>query len=281
MAAVALAAAGCSQDEFADQAAVKGNTTIVASFEGADTRTSVNENNEVVWNKDDAFGLFYTTTQNTTPTAAQFTTTTADGQSTTATFSGTLDTGVTTSYAVYPYQDGMKLDNGTVTMKLPATIEYTTASNGPMYAPASDINSNISFKHLAGLLKLSVSQGIAAEAKKFVITADKNIAGTATADLNTTDPVLAITSDDNTNNDASKTITVNLNFGTTTTATTDFYIPIPAGSYSTLSAQLFDSSNKALSAAKEWSNITVTRAGMLTSAFGFVTIGAEVNNNEL
>lgn len=283
MAAVALAAAGCSQDEFADQAAVKGNTTIVASFEGADTRTSVNDKNEVVWNKDDAFGLFYTTTQNTsqntTTTAAQFTATTADGQSTTATFSGTLDANVTTSYAVYPYQDGMKLDNSTVTMKLPATIDYTTASNGPMYAPASDISSNISFKHLAGLLKLSVSKGIAAEAKKFVITADKNIAGTATADLSKDAPVLVISSTD-TNTDTGKTITVNLNFSTATTATTDFYIPIPAGSYSTLSAQLFDNSNKALSAAKEWSNITVTRAGMLTSAFGFVTIGAEVSNNE-
>ena len=270
MAAVALAAIGCSQDEWAEQSAPKGNTTIVASFDGADTRTSVNSNNNVVWNQNDAFGLFYTTQTSTTPSATEFSCPNADGTSTTAVFSGTLDDGATTSYAVYPYQESMSLSNNTVTMKLPASFDYTTASNGPMYAPASDITKSISFKHLAGLLKLTVSSNIATEAKRFVITADKNIAGTCTADLSATAPELVVTSGD----DASTTITVNLSFNAEQTTPTTFYIPIPTGTYSTLKAELQDNSGKALFPAKEWSNITVARASMLTSSFGFIKIDA-------
>lgn len=271
MAAVALAAIGCSQDEWAEQSAPKGNTTIVASFEGADTRTSVNSENNVVWNQNDAFGLFYTTqSKTTTPAVSLFTCSNADGTSTTAAFSGNLDTGAATSYAVYPYQESMILNGSTVTMNLLASFDYTTASNGPMYAPASDITKSISFKHLAGLLKLTVSSNIATDTKKFVITADKNIAGTCTADLSKEAPELAVTS----NKDASKTITVNLSFNAEQTTPTTFYIPIPTGTYSTLKAELQDNSGTALFPAKEWSNITVARASMLTSSFGFIKIDA-------
>nr|WP_302830346.1 fimbrillin family protein [uncultured Bacteroides sp.] len=269
MAAVALTAMSCSQDEWAEQSAPKGNTTIVASFEGADTRTSVNSNNQVVWNKDDAFGLFYTTQSKTTPTASKFTCSNADGTNTTAAFSGNLDTGAATSYAVYPYQESMSLSNNTVTMELPASFKYTTASEGPMYASASDITESISFKHLAGLLKLTVSSNIATKAKKFVITADKNIAGTCTADLETK-PELAITS----NEKASKTITVSLNFDKEQTTPTTFYIPILAGTYATLTAELQNEKGTPLFSAKEWKNVTVARADMLTSSFGFITIDA-------
>ena len=223
MAVAALTALSCSQDDLTDQSALKGNTTIVASFEEADTRTSVNDKNEVVWEKDDAFGLFYTANSKNAPKVAQFSCSTADGTSTSASFSGTLDDDVTTSYAVYPYDKNMSLSGSTVTMKLPATFNYTEASNGPMYASASNISNKLDFKHLAGLLKLTVSKGIDAKAKKFVITADKNIAGTCTADLSTTYPTLTVSSN------GDKTIIVNLEIETAGSMT--FYIPIPTGTY--------------------------------------------------
>lgn len=276
MAAAALAALGCSHDEFADSA-MKGNTTIVASFEtaGSNTRTSVNENSQVVWNKDDAFGLFYTNDQTSSPAVTPFTTTTADGTSTSASFTGTLDDNVTTSYAVYPYQEGMSLNGTTVTTTLPVTFTYTTTSNGPMYAPASNYTNGVAFKHLAGLLKLTISKGITNQAKKFVITADKAIAGTATADLSETDPTLAV--EDNSSN--SKTITVNLDVTATTDQATTFYIPIPVGTYATLSAKLLGEGDAEITTAKEWKNISVARAGMLTSSFGFIIITASTSSS--
>ncbi len=276
MAAAALTAFGCSQDDLANQSALMGNTTIEASFEGAGigTRTSVNESNQVVWNKDDAFGLFYTSTAQTSPKAEKFTASTADGTSTSASFGGILNDGATTSYAVYPYQADMSLSNNTVTMKLPAEFTYTTASNGPMYAPASDISSSLSFKHLAGLLKLTISKGISTNAKKFVITADKDIAGTCTADLSATSPVLAVSS-----SGASKTITVNLNITGSGDNITTFYIPIPVGTYSTLSAKLVDQNGTSLFDPKEWTNVTVERAGMMTASFGYVKIDASTQED--
>lgn len=285
MAVAALAALSCSQDELANQPGLKGNTTIVASFEGtgAGTRTSVNELNQVVWNKDDAFGLFYTSATQQTPKPAEFSCPDADGTSTSAKFTGTLDDNITVSYAVYPYDkdkkdDGMSLNGTTVSMTLPADFNYTKASNGPMYAPAADYKTkSLEFKHLAGLLKLTISKGIDDKAKKFIITADKSIAGTCTADLNTASPVLAVTAD------GSTTINVTLpefnddGQGNITT----FYIPIPVGTYATLSATLSGEDGAALYPAKEWTDVTVERSDILTASFGYVTIDGGTSTSKL
>lgn len=285
MAVAALAALSCSQDELANQLGLKGNTTIVASFEGtgSGTRTSVNELNQVVWNKDDAFGLFYTSATQQTPKPEKFSCPDADGTSTSAKFVGTPNDNITVSYAVYPYdkdkKDGdMSLNGTTVSMTLPADFNYTKASNGPMYAPAADYKTkSLEFKHLAGLLKLTISKGIDDKAKKFVITADKSIAGTCEADLNTTSPVLAVTKN------GSTTITVILpefkddKKGNITT----FYIPIPVGTYATLSATLSGEDGAALYPAKEWTDVTVERSDILTASFGYVTIEGGTSTSKL
>lgn len=281
MALTALVALSCSQDELTNQPSQKGNTTIVASFEGtgAGTRTSVNEQNQVVWNKDDAFGLFYTSNTQMTPKAAEFSCPDADGTSTSAKFTGTLDDNITVSYAVYPYDKGMSLDGTTVTMTLPEAFKYTETSNGPMYAPATDYKTkSLEFKHLAGLLKLTISKGINAKAAKFVITANKSIAGTCTADLNTPSPILKITES------GSTTITVALpeefkddKQGNITT----FYIPIPVGTYATLSATLSDKDGAPLYPAKKWTNVKVERSDILTASFGYVTIDGSTSTEKL
>lgn len=285
MAVAALAALSCSQDELTNQPALKGNTTIVASFEGtgAGTRTSVNELNQVVWNKDDAFGLFYTSATQQTPKPEKFSCPDADGTSTSAKFIGVPNDDITASYAVYPYDKdkkdgGMSLNGTTVAMTLPTDFNYTKASNGPMYAPAADYKTkSLEFKHLAGLLKLTISKGIDAKAAKFVITADKSIAGTCEANLNTASPVLAVTAD------GSTTITVFLpefnddKKGNITT----FYIPIPVDTYATLSAKLIGVDGKALYPAKEWTDVTVERSDILTASFGYVTIEGGTSTSKL
>lgn len=281
MAVAALAALGCSQEEWTNASAPKGNTTIVASFDrpGADTRTSVVEETKVVWNSGDAFGLFYTKEAGVN-SVTPFTCSTLDEtkDNTRAFFDGTLDGEAETSYAVYPYKDGdrMELDGTTVTMVLPASIDYDKEnqqrSNGPMYAAATDITNPIQFHHLAGLLKLTISSAIQAEAKKFVIKADKAIAGTCTADLGADSPVLAV------KGEGSKTITVNLYFTEPTSGLTTFYIPVLAGTYGTLSAQLFGENDQALFGAKEWKDIEVKRAGIRSASFGFVEINAGISS---
>ena len=287
-AVAALAVSGCSQDELVNQPTQKGNTTIVASFEGAGpgTRTSVKEENgavNVVWNEGDEFGLFYTSDTHTTTATAKFTYSVGGTSVTEATFNGKLEgNNPVTSYAVYPHgliTNFSDQSDKIVTMALPETFNYTEASNGPMYAIATDIENKIEFKHLAGLLKLTVSSE-AENATSFIITADKPIAGSFNAKLNAANPKLEAV-----DANQSKTITVDIsdkakaNFSNNKTVT--FYIPIPVGTYSTLSAQL-GGNDEVLQQykPKEWTNVTVGRKQMLTATFGFVKVeaGSGLNN---
>lgn len=279
MAVAALAVSGCSQDELVNQPTQKGNTTIVASFEGAGagTRTSVNESNQVIWNADDAFGLFYTSDTHTTTATAKFTYSVGGTPVTEATFDGELEgSNPVTSYAVYPHDAITDFSDKIVSMTLPATFKYTEASNGPMYAIATNIESKIEFKHLAGLLKLTVSSE-AENATSFIIEADKPIAGNFKAKLNAANPKL-----EEADADQSKTITIDItdvDFSNKKTVT--FYIPIPVGTYSTLSAKL-GGNDEALKQykPKEWTNVTVGRKQMLTATFGFVKVEAGAGLNE-
>ena len=266
LAALSLAAIaivnGCANDEF-DDVSSKGQTVITAGFEqpGAKTRTAVNSSNQVVWVKNDAFKLFYT--QDDTQKESVFTTS-DESRLTSAAFTGTaLPTGATASYAVYPADNVTSLSGNTLTMTLPSTLTADETSNGPMFADASSDYTSLSFKHLCGLLKLTVTN-LPTTAKKFVITATENIAGTATADLSSTGATLAITSN------GTNTITVPITV-TAETSQQVFYIPLPKGTYTNLTAKITDEGGGAISKYKDkvWSSATVSRAGMLYATFGF------------
>ena len=228
-------------------------TQLIASFEGAQditTRTAVNKKSEVVWVKNDAFGVAYTSSTKTSPTWAKFTTD-SEKKETSAAFTGSFDgTEVNATYAVYPYQEGMTLSGSTLTMTLPSEIQASELSNGPMVASASDLSAAVSFKHLAAMLRLTINV-IPSGTTKLVVTADKAIAGTATADLSAQDATLSVT-----NGSTSVTIT-DLQSKPQT-----LYIPIPVGTYSSLKVELKKADGTATST-KRWSSVTFSRAGML------------------
>lgn len=264
---------GCSNDDF-DNVSSQGQTVITAGFEqpGAKTRTAVNSSNQVVWLEGDAFKLFYT--QAGGSDGSSVFTTSDDTKQTSASFTGTaLPAGATATYAVYPAANVSSLSSSTLMMTLPATFAASEASNGPMVANAGSDYTNLSFKHLCGLLKLTVTN-LSVEAKKFVVTADKAIAGAATAHLADTYPVLSVESDQ------SKTIEVTINVTSLTTQQT-FYIPIPAGTYTNLTAKITDASGGAIAKYKDkvWSSVTVARAQMLYATFGFdIEVNASTEN---
>ena len=133
----------------------------------------------------------------------------------------------------------MSVSGNTLTMTLPATLtNYNGSSNGPMYAKVTnpDNLSALSFKHMAAMIKLTINK-IPAEATTFKIIASNNIAGTCTVDLTAADPILTVASN------GSKEITASF------TASNDiksrnFYIPLPTGTYSSITAQLTNGSDK-------------------------------------
>lgn len=236
MATSALTAFSCSQEEF-ETTRGKGNTTITATFEGTgiDTRTTVNDQYKIVWEETDALALF--DTEGTKSTLAYQ----SGAGTTSATFNGSIATGKTASFSIYPDQTGMTVTNNTLTMTLPATLtEYASSSNGPMYAKVTDSDnlSVLSFKHMAALIKLTVNK-IPADATTFKITASNNIAGTCTADLSIAEPVLTVT----VNDQAKKEITATFTASSSTTSRS-FYIPLPIGTYPFITAQLTNGSDK-------------------------------------
>jgi len=126
-----------------------------------------------------------------------------------------------------------------LTMTLPATLtNYNGSSNGPMYAKVTnpDNLSALSFKHMAAMIKLTVNK-IPAEATTFKIIASNNIAGTCTVDLTAADPILAVTSDESKEITASFTASADIK-------SRNFYIPLPTGTYSSITAQLTNGSDK-------------------------------------
>lgn len=238
MATAALTAFSCSQDEF-ENSGHRGNTTVTATFEGAggDTRTTVSDDYKILWQESDALGLFskgngdaYTNTELTYSSGAG---------TTSATFNGTKPSGETASFSIYPYQSGMSVSGNTLTMNLPDNLSgYDGTSNGPMYAKVTDSeNLNaLSFKHMAAMIKLTVNK-IPSEATTFKIIASNNIAGTCTADLSAENPVLTVTAD------AKKEITATFAASSEITSR-GFYIPLPVGTYSSITAQLTNGSDK-------------------------------------
>lgn len=271
MMTIALTAFGCSDDDPAESPQ-KDITTITASIEGISTytRTSITESGKGVWNKNDAFGIFHIPTGKSTPNITKFTCPNADGTSSSVTFTGKLEGGATPSYAVYPHQDKMSINETTVTMELPEELTYTEASNGPMYADASRLENDLIFKHLTGLLKLKTGSNVPTTAKKFVITADKAIAGICKADLKATNPILTIEAT------GSKTITINLRQAEAGLRT--FYIPIPVGTYSVLSVTLQNADGTEAYTSKEWKDLTIVRAGVYSATFDYTEINASDGN---
>ena len=238
MATAALTAFSCSQEEF-ENSGWKGNITVNATFEGAgtDTRTTVNDEYKILWQDTDALGLFCSNAEsNYSNTKLEYAS--GAGQ-TSATFNGSKPSGETAVFSIYPYQQNMSVSGNTLTMTLPATLtNYNGSSNGPMYAKVTnpDNLSALSFKHMAAMIKLTVNK-IPAEATTFKIIASNNIAGTCTVDLTAADPILTVASN------GSKEITASF------TASNDiksrnFYIPLPTGTYSSITTQLTNGSDK-------------------------------------
>ena len=241
MATAALTVFSCSQEEF-ENSGLKGNITVNATFEGAgtDTRTTVNDEYKILWQDTDALGLFCSSSSNTQSNYSNTKLEYVSGAGqTSATFNGSKPSGETAVFSIYPYQQNMSVSGNTLTMTLPATLtNYNGSSNGPMYAKVTnpDNLSALSFKHMAAMIKLTVNK-IPAEATTFKIIASNNIAGTCTVDLTAADPILAVTSNESKEITASFTASADIK-------SRNFYIPLPTGTYSSITAQLTNGSNK-------------------------------------
>lgn len=157
-------------------------------------------------------------------------------------------------YAVYPFGNHT-LINGQLKYVLPTSYSYTSiaadanSSNPPMFGRIIEGVSEL--KHLASFIKITVNNIPAGgNDMTFIFTADKRITGDFIADIS--DNIPTIVTDDS----AGNTVTISFN-NETVGATGTFYIPVPLGTYDTITAEIMD--GDIMLASKTWSNQVVQR----------------------
>ena len=127
-------------------------------------------------------------------------------------------------YAIYP-AGGHSISGQDVTINLPATYAYGS-TNAPMLATIEEGNTNLSFKHLAGLMRFVV-KNVPAGASSFVFTTETEI---LTGSYNVVDGQIRQNGEGVVNNNNSVTIT----FDVLQEAATEpmvFFVPLPVGTY--------------------------------------------------
>ena len=158
VAAALVFASACQKEQLVPE----GNFSIKATREACvDTKATVSDAGAFAWVSGDAIGVYNGT---------EFSELTTTGSGASATFTGTV-VGTPQTCAIFP----SSVVKSTTSVTLPDSYVWKDGdAPTPMYAEYNA--SGLSFKHLGGLVKISLS-GVLAGAREFVITADKDITG--------------------------------------------------------------------------------------------------------
>ena len=161
----------------------------------------------------------------------------------TGTFGGDLEGATPSTVAVYPAGQ-YALSTKTLTVTMPASYEYVaTLAKTPMIAQISGSIDDLAFKHIAALLKVSV-KNVPPTATQLVLETDKNIAGDfVISDCTVADAAIT--------NAGGSVKSVAVNFAAAGDfSDTDFFIPIPTGTYDHFNLFLKDENGNILAGRK-------------------------------
>lgn len=239
---------GSCQNELEDQTLSNSLKVVSASIESQSSRLAVSYDNAtnifgLNWSEGDAFKVFGTNS-----TSAVYNWTSGND----FTLTGTIET---PKYGIYPSSSNPGITDDKVTMTLSDTPSISNA-NLPMWA-ATENGTSYAFKHLAAGLRVAVNT-IPAGYNTLTVEASNAISGEFTANLGDATPALTF---NGTLEDSNKKVTVTFEAATDANTKNEvFYIPLPAGTYTTLKVTISDGSNtKEL---KNWSNLTIVRGKM-------------------
>ncbi len=244
LAALAMTATSCSDEDnfLADNIQEEGMRTVVlsASLGNRNARSTFELDTDNMtaafkWATDDAITVFSSSSN----TNCTFTLASGQGEAS-GTFSGSIpnseDIG---TLAYYPYNAGhsttaFALPPQYGTLKTGSTTDYEAYVENTNAAFVATIeNKNAVFQNIAGTLCVKFDK-VPTGVDKFVLTADKQISGTFTIETEGSYKVIKnpVTADAN-----AKTVTHHFEALAAEGAMT-FYVPLPAGTYSSLKAEL-------------------------------------------
>ena len=254
---IVMILAGCTQeDDWGSNNAISGNYTLNAIIENDDrtlTRTTVNENGQVLWTENDCIGVF----GNKGTKNASFALAKGFGEMS-GSFKGNLSVDEEAETAYYPYAEDAALNGNTLTFTLPTEYTYTGNSNAPMLGVKNE-NGDFQFKHLAGLLKIMLKD-IPEGASEFLIMSEGDnplpLSGEVLLnDVTSENPTLQIKEQGN-------YIVVYHLPDAISEDELIFYVPIPVGFYPQLVVALINNEGKEFFH-KTISNQNVRRATMI------------------
>jgi len=251
-----LALVSCTDEDSFNASFDLSNHTIVAKIEESNfyftSRTTVNTKNEVLWTKNDRIGVFGDQNTSNVP----FTLSSVPNE-TSAEFKGTLQKNEIPLFAYYPYQAEASCTDKTLHFTLPSSYEYAGNSNAPMIGIKNE-EGNLIFKHLCGLLKVTISN-LSGDISQFKVTAEgehpQNIAGTVRVqDITAENPILEV-------EEGTTTVTLNItaNYFVSNNV---FFVPLPVGTYERLVVSLIDKDGNT-TLEKSISNLEIKRAVIL------------------
>ena len=251
MSLAVFVAASCQKDALQDdklrESTDNYKTLTVGTADIPQTRVGFDENYTFYWDKGDSIGVFTTAGIKKMTLYEQY------DKEQIGVFYGDFQEEIG-EYVVYPYGNH-SIAEGQLTYALPSSYSYTTiaAGSNSFNPPMSGkINEGVSeLKHLASFIRISVTNIPAGgNDMQFVLTADKRITGDFIADLSADVPV--IVTDDSDGN------SVTIAFSNETAgATGTFYVPVPLGTYDSITVQIMD--GETLLATNTWSDVTVER----------------------
>lgn len=177
--------------------------------------------------------------------------------------------------AAYP-ADCASWDGGKLVISMPSEITFNASSqnncNLPMWGVVSE-TANVSFKHLASLLRVDFSN-MPAGYDRLIVRASSPICGMFNVLVSKDTPVLSGYSGEQDIENLNE-VRVNFEPGTESTDKLLFYIPLPAGTYSSLSVGIGNSNSvgeDAYLTLRSWTNISFERAKFYTASVAYSVV---------
>ena len=179
LAIAALLIAGCARESVpgGKEDLAPGTVLLKASFEAPGPQASpaskvdVSDAGAITWKAGDKIAVW--TSNGSDGKFCEFSLYEGDGAAS-ATFSGTPDAGYSVStLAVYPAEAAKSYEGGTLTVTYPDAYDYGKGvENVRMAAYFDDAAAGLSFKHLGGMIRFTVT-GIPADVNCFKLVSDK------------------------------------------------------------------------------------------------------------
>lgn len=247
----------CSNEDIAHQNSIKGGYILKAAIEDpVSTRTAVTDDGTVNWSTDDNLAVCFTAAGGGSSTLYKdFVLATGEG-STKATFTSSTASDLTNStlaYAIYPA--AIHKGDAPSESKITVTLDGTCV-NAPMLAVGGNSADDLYFKHLAALMKLTISS-IPTGDTKLIITADKKISGDFEVDYTISEPAIQTTE---TSDESEKKREITLSAGD---ATRTLYIPLPVGDLGGVNVKVTSSDGSKSYLDKTISSLEMSRKQLL------------------